>query len=343
MGEFEAIERIRRLAARQKTGGRIVLGIGDDCCLVEGAGGEQLAISTDSSVEDVHFRIDYFTIRQAGYRAAVSSISDLAAMAAEPVCMVAAASVSARLGESAVDELAAGLVEAAERYGCPLTGGDLTASPGPLMITVTVIGRCASGTAVTRAGAGPGDEVWVTGTPGDAAAVLSTIERVLSGNPDPSPELTRRCRDRLIAPEARVREALELTRICRPTAMIDISDGVAADLGHILEASGCGAELEEKSLPVSEYSRSVASSRGLAPEHFFLHGGEDYELLFTMPAGSLDRLLAGLSSRTGTVFTRIGRITDRAGALVLVAADGEKMNIEKKGFDHFSKLYKELS
>ncbi|HLA41045.1 MAG TPA: thiamine-phosphate kinase [Candidatus Glassbacteria bacterium] len=336
MGEFEAIERIRRLAERRKQGGRIALGIGDDCCLIEGDSGELFAVSTDSSVENVHFRLDYFTLRQAGYRAVVTAISDLAAMAAEPVCLVAAASVSAASGEAAVSELAEGLVEAAERYLCPLTGGDLTSSPGPLFICVTVIGRCERGQAITRSGATPGDEIWVSGTPGDAAAVLAVAERVRAGAADPLPELSLEYRDRLIAPEARVAEALELMQAARPTAMIDVSDGVAADLGHILEASGCGAELDQWLLPVSDYSRTIAADQGYEPEHFFLRGGEDYELLFSVPAGALDKSLASLYEKTGTDFTKIGRITDRSGELLLVSASGEKIKIEKTGFNHFA-------
>jgi len=338
VGEFEKIANIRRLAGKTPLplGGSVSLGIGDDCCLVAAGSDEELALSTDTIVEGVHFRLEYFSYYQVGVKAAAAAISDLAAMAAEPVGSLIAVSISETAGENALEELARGLIATCEKYGCPLLGGDLTRSPAPLVATVTVIGKLPAGAAIRRSTARAGDEIWVTGSPGDAGAVLALLENARGGR-GPAPRLAEEHVSRLHEPVPRLAEARLLRESNLATAMIDISDGVVADLNHILENSGCGAILCSSRLPVSEFSRSVARKMGLGQEHFFLYGGEDFELLFTAPKGAVQKHLAGLKEKTGTAFTMIGRITDNIGELSISREDGRLEPLGKTGFDHFNK------
>ncbi len=337
MGEFEQIANIRRLAEKTALpGGSVRLGIGDDCCLVAASSDEEIALSTDTIVEGVHFRLDYFSYYQIGVKAAAAAISDLAAMAAEPVGSLAAVSISQTAGENALEELARGLVETCKKYGCPLLGGDLTRSPAPLVATVTVIGKLPAGAAIRRSTARVGDEIWVTGSPGDAGAVLAVLESTPAAA-GPRPQVTEEQASRLHEPVPRLAEARLLREAGIPTAMIDISDGVAADLNHILENSGCGALLFGNRLHVSDFSRSVAGDLELAPEYFFLYGGEDFELLFTAPEGAMKEHLASLKEKSGTSFSLIGRITEKTGELSIKREDGRMEVLEKTGFDHFNK------
>ncbi len=337
MGEFEHIANIRRLIEKTALpSGSVRLGIGDDCCLVGANSDEEFALSTDTIVEGVHFRLDYFSYYQVGVKAAAAAISDLAAMAAEPVGSLAAVSIAETAGDNALEELALGLIETCKKYGCPLLGGDLTRSPAPLVATVTVIGKLPAGSAIRRSTACVGDEIWVTGSPGDAGAVLAVLENARGGR-GPRPLVTEEQASRLHEPVPRLAEARLLRNAGLPTAMIDISDGVVADLNHILENSGCGAFLYGDRFPVSEFSHSVAGDLGLAPEHFFLYGGEDFEILFTAPEGAVQEQLTSLTEKSGTSFSLIGRITEKTGELSIKREDGRMEALEKTGFNHFNK------
>ena len=337
MDEFEKIANIRSLAEKVRLPDGIVrLGIGDDCCLVASDSDEEFALSTDTIVEGVHFRLEYFSYYQVGVKAAAAAISDLAAMAAEPVGSLAAVSISETAGENALEELARGLIATCEKYNCPLLGGDLTRSPAPLVASVTVIGKLPAGSAIRRSTARAGDEIWVTGSPGDAGAALAVLESARGGR-GPRPQVPEEQASRLHEPVPRLAEAHLLREYELATAMIDISDGIVADLNHILENSGCGAVLDSNKLPVSEFSHSVARELGLKPEHFVLYGGEDFELLFTARQGAVKEHLAGLKEKTGTSFTLICRITGNIGELSLSLEDGRLEPLEKTGFDHFNK------
>ncbi len=332
MGEFDSIGRIRELAGKTGPGSLLKLGIGDDCCLLDSPAEGTLALSTDTMVEGVHFSTRYFSWRAAAGRAAAAAISDLAAMAAAPVCMLAAAAVPKSGGADIVDELAGGLLDAASRWNCPLAGGDLTSTAGPVTLTITVVGRCAPDAAITRGGASPDEEIWITGECGDPAAVIETLEGTATDIAPALEKIPAVAQDRLFAPVPRLAEAAELLRLGPPGAMIDVSDGVAADLGHILDESGVGAVLKAEALPGGEYSRALAIEKGMAPWHYCLYGGEDYQLLFTLPTGKI----AGQSLELGcgTTVTRIGRITARAGELMIEDGQGTLSSLPKKGFDH---------
>jgi len=333
--EFELIGRIRREAERFPLPPEVRLGIGDDCCAVQPLCTDELVLSTDAMIEDVHFRLDYFSLRQVGARAAAAALSDLAAMAASPLGMLASVALP-KGDDEKVRELTGGLLDVASRFGCPLIGGDLTASTGPLMISLTVIGKAPSGEAVLRSGALPGHEIWVTGTPGEAAAVLEFLELERQGKAGGLPRPDEAALERFFTPLPRIPEARFLFENGPPAALIDISDGLAGDLGHILEASGVGAELEGSSIPSGGYSARLARALGHSEHHFLLHGGEDYELCLTAPEGLFGRLPGDFEKRFGLALSRIGVITDRKGHLVLRGRDGECGEIHAGGYEHFS-------
>jgi len=337
LGEFEIIANIRKAAESVRASAVVRLGIGDDCCLLAPRPDEEFAASTDTIVEGVHFRFSYFNHFQVGAKAMAAALSDLAAMAASPAAALASVTMPADKVAAGAEKLALGLIETGRRYGCPLVGGDLTAG-GVVAVTATVFGTVAKGKSVLRSGAAPGDEIWVTGSPGDAAAVLACLEADPAAEKNILPEPGRELKEKFLLPTPRLKEALILAGSGPPGAMIDISDGVAADLGHLLESSLVGARLFSESLAVSDFAASVAGAKGLASEHFFLYGGEDYELCLTAPPGTLEGCPERLAEECGTSMRRIGIITAEAGQLVLERPDGRLETITKKGFDHFDRL-----
>ncbi len=332
MGEFDSIGRIRELAGKAGPDSLLSLGIGDDCCLLDSPGEGTLALSTDTMVAGVHFNTSYFSWSQAALRASAAAISDLAAMAASPVCMLAAASVPKAGGAKIVEELAAGLLEAASRWDIPLAGGDLTSTTGPLTLTITVVGRCAPGAAITRSGASPEQEIWITDECGDPAAVIETLEEAAEDIVPVLGNIPDLARERLFSPLPRLAEAAELLKTGPPSAMIDVSDGVAADLGHILEESAVGAVLEAQALPVGDFCRNRALKLKLPAWHYCIYGGEDFQLLFTLPSGKIGG--AAMKLNCGTTVTRIGRTTATAGELMLEDSRGVLSPLPQKGFDH---------
>lgn len=336
MREFELIGDIRGLSAATPLPPHVRVGIGDDCCVFRPLCADELVLSVDAAVEGVHFRLDWTDYYHAGARATAAALSDLAAMAAEPLGVLATVSIPASTNDEAVREIARGLIETAGRFGCPLVGGDLTASPGPLMISLTVTGKVPQGEAILRSGAAPGQDIWITGEPGESAAVLEYLRRVERGEAGGLPVPDERARGRFHAPLPRIREALMLRGDGPPSAMIDISDGLAADLGHILEASKIGAVLDEAQLPVGEYSPRLARALGLPDRHFLLRGGEDYELCLCAHPGLFERTAPEIERITGTRLTRIGRTTGRTGKLELAHRDGSRSELDLKGYEHFT-------
>jgi thiamine-monophosphate kinase len=306
----------------------VVLGPGDDATTLDGG----WVLSTDLAVEDVHFRRGWLSDREIGYRATAASLSDLAAMAAEPIGVLVslAAPRGARVDVAAVQQ---GVTEAAASVGAQVIGGDLSRSPGPLFLDVVVLGRTEQ--AISRAGARVGDELWVSGTLGTGAAALLAWEE--GGRPS---EPLRR---RFARPTPRIGLARALATAGVPTAMLDLSDGLAGDAGHLAAASGVGLVIVDDSIPVDEEVLALLGRAGALGAA--LHGGEDYELLFTAPAGAVE----GLGSVVdGVPLTRIGRVVaprarddgtydDDAPPLVLrEGADGTTRPVGRGGFDHWS-------
>jgi thiamine-monophosphate kinase len=303
--EFDAIrEMLRRWGPRAR-------GIGDDAALLDVPAGQQLAVSTDSSVEDVHFRRGWLTAREIGYRATVAALSDLAAVAATPLGLVSALAIPDDW-RGALHELTDGIGEAAERYGTPIVGGNVTRG-GKLSLTITVLGAVAR--VLPRSGVRTGDHLYLTGELGASGAALDAL---LHGDA-PAPAW----RERFARPVPRIAEARWLAAH-GATAAIDISDGLLAELAHLAAASGVRIELDAERVPVVS---GVARERAL-------HSGEEYELV--VAGGAIDG--AAFAAKHSIPLTVIGRASaPREGTAPSVEIVGEPSRVAPgRGHDHFS-------
>lgn len=323
MGEFDLIRRYFQRPVR-----RAALGVGDDCALLAPAPGMQLAISSDMLVEGRHFFADV-NPRLLGHKALAVNLSDLAASGARPLAFTLALSLPAA-DEDWISEFAAGLLTLADAHECELIGGDTTG--GPLNICITVFGEVPAGQALLRSGARAGDEIWVSGTLGDARLAL---EAMLGHVPLPA-ELLLQARQRLEAPTPRVALGLALRGLA--SSALDVSDGLLGDLGHILELSSVGATVDSRcTTPLMAAAAYACGSAwqldSKLQQQCTLAGGDDYELCFTAPpARHADVLAAGAAS--GTAVHRIGRIDAEPG-LRVIGTDGALLQNRWKSFDHF--------
>jgi thiamine-monophosphate kinase len=299
LGEFGTIDRIERAASRSRAGARgVIVGIGDDAAVLRPPAGEDWVVTTDALVEGTHFRWSNQTARCIGRRALVANLSDLAAMGARPLGFVFALAAPASLAVRTFDGLVAGLLEEAETHGCPLIGGNLSRAR-QTAITITAQGSVKRGCALLRDAARPGDRIFVTGTLGGVAL---EVARAAAG----------RGRVRGV-PTPRLRAGRALARMAGVGACIDISDGLLADLDHVLDRSGCSAELDLARVPRPPRFEAACRRLGVDPIRLATGGGEDYELLFTLRAsGSAGPSAAALGRRLGVAVTEIGKVVKRA-------------------------------
>ncbi len=322
MGPGPEFDLIRRFVARGAPVARadVRVGPGDDCAVVAGDG---IALSTDMSVEGVHFRRDWLDFGEIGARAGAAALSDLAAVGARPIGVLVSLAMPAEDAGSHAEALMGGIRRVAESVGAVILGGDLARSPGPVVVDVTVVGECPR--PVLRAGAHPGDEVWVTGELGAAAAFVQ--QRRGGGEGDPE------ARARFAAPEPRVREALWLAGRGLPTAMIDLSDGLAGDAAHLSAASGVAVMLIPELIPIHPAARRHAGSPEAALR-LALTGGEDYELCFTAPVGSVTPHLRAFDQEFGVRLSSVGRLGGGDGVW-WVDPEGHRSPLGLQGYQHF--------
>jgi thiamine-monophosphate kinase len=314
LGEFDLIQRWFQRPAK-----RAALGVGDDCALLQPAPGMQLAVSTDMLVEGRHF-LSTVAPDRLGHKALAVNLSDLAACGASPLAFTLALSMP-RVDEVFLDGFARGLFALADEHGIEVVGGDTTA--GPLNICIAVFGEVPVGQALLRSGARVDDELWVSGTLGDARLALEVFRGTVSLDADSFEAV----RARMELPAPRVALGTALRGVA--TSAIDISDGLLGDLRHVLRRSGVGATLDADALPTS----AVLAAQPLARRReCLLAGGDDYELLFTAPTAKADRVRAA-GATSNVAVTRIGRI-DAAG-LRIVDRDGNAITTAFSSFDHF--------
>lgn len=318
LGEFDLIARYFRRAPRPHDA--VALGIGDDCALLAPKPGTQLAVSCDMLVEGRHFFPDVEPAAL-GHKALAVNLSDLAACGARPLAFVLALALP-EADEAWLDGFTRGLFALADAHDCALIGGDTTR--GPRNICITVFGEVPSGQALLRSGARAGDDIWVSGTLGDARLALEALrgELVLPA------EALAAARRRLEWPEPRVALGLALRGVA--SAAIDVSDGLLGDLGHILDMSRCGASIDSTSAAALLAAPVEGAARRL---DYVLAGGDDYELLFTAPAAARDAVQAA-ARQAEVAVTRIGRI-DAAPGLRLHDAQGRAVGGRYASFDHF--------
>ncbi len=324
MGEFDLIQRYFKRPAR-----RSPLGVGDDCALLAPRPGMQLAVSSDMLVEGRHFLSTVDPVRL-GHKALAVNLSDLAACGAEPLAFTLALSLPA-VDEGWLAGFSQGLLALADAHGCDLVGGDTTR--GPLNICITVFGEVPAGQALLRSGARVGDDLWVSGTMGDARLALE----VFRGTLDMPAETFGAARLRMEAPTPRVALGTALRGIA--TSAVDISDGLLGDLGHVLRASGVGAAIDTSvAIDLIAGGRHGSPAAGLFSSEqrleLVLAGGDDYELAFTAPAASADRVRAA-GAASGTPVTRIGSVVAGSGVQLRDGA-GAAVDGRFASFDHFA-------
>jgi len=323
LGEFKLIDRIKQQAGLNPD---VIRGIGDDAAELKIPAGHHLLTSTDLLIEEVHFRFAWTDGERLGRKAVAVNLSDLAAMGATPRFLYLGLSCPADSELERVEGLLRGVLAECERFGVSLVGGDTCCSPGPWILSVVVEGSAPDGRSVGRNGGRPDDLLMVSGTLGDSALGLSLLQK---GKVVPPLLLQRH-----LAPTPRVALGQALASAGLASAMIDISDGLAADLGHLLRAGRLDAELDLASLPLStEFAGQYRSNPSLID--LALHGGEDYELLFSVAedaAPTVERLAAELA----VPVSRIGRLKAGSGAIDLREADGQLHPVTADGFDHFA-------
>ena len=318
--ERKLIQRIRRRAgghAQGRYASTLLTGIGDDAAVLRLPPDHDLLVTTDFSIENVHFRRQWHSPEVVGWRCLTRGLSDIAAMGGEPVAAFLSLAVSGDVPQKWVDQFLKGLLALARKFNVPLAGGDTAQAVDGIQADIVVVGSVPKGTAVLRSGTKPGDHIYVTGDLGGSAAVLDRLRASRSLGAESS---------RHFRPLARVGVGQWLHQHKIPSAMIDISDGLSTDLEHICEESGVGAEIDSSAIPRARVGRGKAKPVAL---EFALHGGDDYELLFTSSKPVPTKV-------EGVPITRIGRTTRKKG-MRLIDADGRKQPLDPKGWEHFQK------
>jgi thiamine-monophosphate kinase len=304
--------------------------MGDDCAVLRPAADMELLLTTDTQEEGVHFRRDWASAEDIGWRCLAVNVSDIAAMGGTPLGAVVALSLPAALDVAFVEALYDGMQAVAQRYACPVIGGNISQRADTLSVTITVAGQVPYGQSVYRAGAQVGDEIWVTGDLGAAKAGLEVLS-----HPQAVAGLhTAAVLQRYRRPQPRLYEAQYLRQQARLHSLLDISDGLSSDLRHICEASGVGAELEAAALPLSEDVRQIARALRVDPLLFALHGGEDFELCLTAPSGSIGHIQDAFGERFSCPLVRVGTIQPGHG-VQLRLPQGEVVSLQAQGYDHF--------
>ncbi|MEK9830112.1 MAG: thiamine-phosphate kinase, partial [Schleiferiaceae bacterium] len=307
---------------------------GDDAAVLD-FGDSEVLISKDLLVEGVHFDLGYVPLKHLGYKAAVVNFSDIYAMNGTPSQLLVGMAVSSRFPVEALEEIYAGLLLACSRYGVDLVGGDTTSSQSGLVLSVTAVGHVAKGKSVRRDGAQAGDLLVVTGDLGAAYMGLQVLERekaAFQANPNLQPELQGHeyVLERQLKPEARKDVAALLAELgVTPTSMMDISDGLSSEILHLGTQSGVGCTIYEDKIPMDPQMMHLAEEFGINPITAVLNGGEDYELLFTMPIAEFDKIKANPN------LTPIGHMTEDK-VFQMVTNAGQTVPLEAQGWKAFS-------
>jgi thiamine-monophosphate kinase len=334
LGEFGLIDHLtQNLKIKQKS---TVQGVGDDTAVID-AGDQYMLVTKDILLEGVHFDMTYYPLKHLGYKAITVNLSDIYAMNGTARQVLVGLGVSSRFQVEALEELYSGMQLACEKYGVDLVGGDTTSSLRGLFLSVTAIGTVAKDKLVYRGPALEGDLVCVSGDLGGAYAGLLVLERektVFKANPDMQPDLDGYdyILERQLKPEAgkHIVELLDKIDI-KPSAMIDISDGLASEIKHICKHSDLGATIYEDKIPIDQKTYDTARSFEMDPTMYALNGGEDYELLFTIKSTEYDKV------KNLPDITVIGHMTHKSNGINLITKSGPVVEIKAQGWDHMRK------
>lgn len=332
LGEFGLIDHLT--ASFHPTQPTTIKGIGDDAAIIE-AGEEVMVVSTDMLVEGIHFDLMYSPLKHLGYKAVIVNLSDICAMNASPTHITVSIAISSKYTVEALDELYEGIALACKFYNVDLVGGDTTSSPRGMTISITAIGRAPKNNISYRSTASKGDVLCVTGNLGAAYLGLQILERekqVYLAAPSAQPKIEEHkyLIERQLKPEARLDSVQYFQKVgLIPSAMIDISDGLASEVHHLCHQSGLGAYIEESKVPIHPDTEKLAIDFKIDPITCALHGGEDYELLFTVPESELEKV-----RYMPDVFI-IGEMVDAKDGVKLHTSGGNIHPIPASGFNHF--------
>jgi len=327
--ERELLAMIERIFPQRADG--LELGIGDDCAAIRPSPGHETLITVDTLIEGTHFSRKYTTPRDLARKSMAVSLSDIAAMGGAPRFALLSLNFTRTVDRRWIGAYLKEFRSAAERFGCVVAGGNVALAPRDLSVTVTAVGEVKRGRRVDRSGARPGDAVYVTGTPGDSALGFD----LLRANRPRYRQWERRLMARHTRPEPRVAWGRALANKKIPSAMIDISDGVAIDLRRMLAASGVSARIGLFNFPLSKEAARIVETKGEAVWRRILSGGEDYELLFTVPPGRVKKL-ERLIAEGSVVAARIGQTMEGRGSLTVADRSGNVLALEHEGFLHGS-------
>lgn len=334
MGEFGLIQHLTKNIEIHNAS--TILGVGDDAAVIDHYG-KQTVITTDLLIEGVHFDLAYTPLKHLGYKSVVVNVSDIYAMNATPTQITLSIGISNRFSVEALDEFYEGVYAACEEYNVDLIGGDTSTSQKGFIISVTAIGEVSPDQYVTRTGAKKGDLLCVSGDLGGAYIGLLFLERekrIFLENPKVQPDLEGESYviGRLLKPEARKDiVAFFEDKEIKPTAMMDVSDGLSSEILHICEKSGLGCVLYEEKIPVSEASKAAAYKFEIDPTACALSGGEDYELVFTIPQSEYEKLV--LNEQISV----IGYMTEASEGAHIITKGGNKHAITAQGWNAFKK------
>ncbi len=330
LGEKKLIERISfQVEEFQKKDTRIITSIGDDTAVITDESKKAILLTTDAMVDSVHFVLDAIDPEDLGYKSIAINVSDIAAMAGSPEFAVITLGLCNKIDVQFIDSLYDGMLEAGKEFGVSLVGGDMCMSP-TMFINVTMTGESKLDRLCLRKDATNGDVIMVSGALGAAAAGLEVNRHNLRISPDTKEYVLKRHN----RPRPRVLEA-KIAADSGANAMQDISDGLATDLNHILKASECGATIFEQQIPIDRGVEEVARHIGKTALDLALYGGEDYELVFTIPRGKAEKIDQMNNSKEAAPMTKIGEITDSKSGIYIVDAKGMVHELVKQGYEHF--------
>ncbi|MCW5908724.1 MAG: thiamine-phosphate kinase [Chitinophagales bacterium] len=333
LGEFGLIDKLTTGFA--PVNASTVKSVGDDAAVID-YDGKKTIVSTDLLIEGIHFDLVYTPLKHLGYKSVVVNLSDIYAMNAQPKQITMSLAISSKFTVEALEELYEGVKLACKNYQVDLVGGDTTSSVTGLVISVTAIGEAVADEIVYRNGAKPGDLICVSGDLGAAYLGLQILERekrIYLEHPDVQPEIenAKYLIERHLKPEARKDVIRFLKEIeLKPTAMIDVSDGISSDVMHLCKQSGTGCEINEGAVPISQDAYNMALQFNIDPITCALNGGEDYELLFTIEPEDETKLAGEYA------FSIIGQMTEREKGVSLISKAGNRHPLKAQGWNHFT-------
>jgi len=331
IGEFGLIDRLtNNIKIKNRS---TIKGVGDDAALLEYAD-KQIVVSSDLLTEGVHFNLMYVPLKHLGYKAVIVNLSDVCAMNAVPKQIVVNIALSGKFSVEAVEELYSGIHLACEKYKVDLVGGDTTSSLTGLTLSITVIGEVEKKDVVFRSGAKANDLLCVTGDLGGAYMGLQLLEReneVFKVNENMQPQLSGfdYILERQLKPEARIDIISAFKKLgIKPSSMIDISDGLSSEIHHLCKNSNLGCSVFEDKIPLDFQTKKMAEEMNINPLVAALNGGEDYELLFTLPLSDYEKI------KNDPDFTIIGHMTDSSGGINLITGAGSAIPLVAQGWNH---------